>query len=242
MFDFLKDNNEQAAHDRIRARLKADPDAFLADCKSRCASACASSLAEQIRSIDDAVVKRLSALSRFARRCVDDFPMPRGVFVTAEDRKQAYLHMMDALPTLHRQTREVQRVTTEFLRLDRIATTRRQASLAAEQQLGIALLALRNDHALALPYTALSESLKQENENASLLSALAGKQTDLLIGFYKTTVTAFFARAEKVADLQNQGRAADPAGTATLFDRLAREADLLADEILLTQQRIRELS
>ena len=242
MFDFLEDKSEQAAIDRIRARLQADPDAFLADCQTACGRASAAPLANLLLSIDAAIVDRLSALSLFARRCVDNLPMPKGVFVTAEDRRRAYLYMMDALPTLHRQAQALQRTTTEFLQVDRLAATQRQASLVARQQLSAALLIQQGDKTLSLPYTTLSESLKKEIESTRSLSALAGKQTELLIGFHKTTVVCFFARAEQVADLQNQGRAADPFGTANLLDRLAREADLLADEILLTRQKISKLS
>ena len=230
MFDFLKDQNEQAAQDRIRARLQADPDAFLDACRSTCASACASSLAEQLERIDPTVVNHLSSLSLCAHRCVDDFPMPRGVFVTAEDRRNAYLHLMDALPAL-------QRLTAEFLQIERLADKRRHASLSAAQLLHAALLATRKDTRASLPYASLFQTLKAEDERADALLSLSRRHTELLVGFSKKTVISFFVRAEQVADLKNQGQAADPAGTANLLDRLGREADLLADEILLTQKK-----
>ena len=233
MFDFLEDCGEQAARNAIGEQLQSDSAAFFADCESALDKACAAPIAESLRTLDKELVDPLTKLAKHARRCADTLPMPRGVFVSAEERIAVYKHLMDALPKIHRQARAVEQATTGFLRLDRWIDARRRQALVTENRLRMAQQICPESQACA----SLLDRLQQENAQANACVTVARKQVELLLGFSKRTVISFFARAEQVADLANGGRAADPAGTANLLERLGREADLLIDEILLSQNK-----
>lgn len=237
MFDFLEDKNEQASFNALGKQLQENPDAYYAACEDACKKASAAPLANALEQTEAQVSEQLERIARHARRCVDGFPLPRGVFVEAEDRSRAYAYFLDALPTIHRQTQALERATTAFLQFNRLADAQKKNALVAENRLYAAELTLKDDQSRALPYVSLHEGLRKERAHARQLSERAAKLVELLLGFCKKTVTSFFVRAEQVGDLSHQGRAIDPKGAANLLDRLGREADLLTDEILLTKRR-----
>ena len=236
MFDFLEDANEQATLLAVKKRLRTDRDALLSECETKASSADAAALKATLKRLDTDVVNHLTQLARQARQCAETLPMPRGVFVKEDDRARAYTHLLNTLPTMHRSTQTLNASIANFLQFEQIAAKRRQNALAAEVLIGATLLAMKecsddSSHCVSSIY----DQLKLENRRADELTAIASSHTALLLAFSKNTLVAFFVRIEQVADLQNHGRAADPSSIVNLTNRLAREADLLIDEILLSQ-------
>ena len=169
MFDFLDDGTQKNSLESIRKKLNTDPDALLAECRETVEKASSAPLADAIARIEKPVREKLTQIAKHARTSVDAFPMPRGVFVEEQDRKRAYIHVLDALPTLHRLARALEQSAASYLQVSRLAATRERHALIAERLLCLTELALSETGASTLPYTSLHEVLKQETAKASEL-------------------------------------------------------------------------
>ena len=224
----------------LKKRLLTHPDGALADCKLAVKQASTLSLADAMLRIEGELAGRLTPLARQARRCADELPLPKGIFVEAEDRQRAYTYFLDALPMLHRLTLSVKQSVMGYQQLRTIANTRERNAHHAKRHLCLLEVAMTETGVTKFSVAPLHEQLKQQNEHAAEFDFILTSHTDRLLRYCNETLNAFFIGCEKVADLQRHGRAADPSRAVLLLDGLARETDLFTDELMLAASAISE--
>ena len=226
MFDYLQDGHTELLLEKIRGCIRSSDERLSTLCESAVGAADATAVRLSLQEACDALLGEVGALAARLCEALSRMPLPRGIFVGADDRRAVIEPLILLIPDVEAVCGRLVASQSRCLAVgERLLSCRRAEGEA--RMLIDAVRAVAEEEGVLLPtsMTALSERLARHRGMTDALLLACDAACEAVQALSGAQALLFFERLETVSDLKNGGVGCDPHAAVSLVRSFLKETE-----------------